>query len=297
MPGYGDTSFYGEFNYKQDVGGGVQDDGETDFLICNKINAYSGKCLRYGVHPLQHGQGYSVFRNRAVPEAWIWPEPQADPLAVVDNKGQMRYIILDETTGKWHEIGTRQGPAGTDVVPSYQDKIEGEYQGSEIPCALKLREHTSDREHKKLEHNETHVGFRPQKEESKGVAGYGANGLRTGFELNVELYKDGNLTEDAIAMNVPLEGDVVVDRKTEARRLQVGLVTTTSEFRLTYADQCYVQKDAAEVNKAMSEHTWQAEFAAPLVWLTRGQDAAINQATGEAMDGSYFDDVTGPESV
>ena len=293
MPGYGDIDFYGDLNYKQDGMGG---DGETDFLIQNRITAYSGKCIRFAVRPDQ-GQGYAFYKNRAVPEAWIWPEPQSDPLCVFDNKGQPRYIILDEVTGKWHEIGTRQGPIGTDVTPVYEDKADGDYQGTEIPCAIKLRENTSDREHKKLEHNETHVGFRPHDEAHKGVTGYGANGLRAGFELNVEAYKDGNLTADAEAMAVPLEGDVVFDRKVEARRLQTGLVTNASEFRLTYADQYYVQKDAAESRKAMTEHSMQAEFAEPLVWLTRGDGMTVNRATGVACSGTCFSSTSGPEAT
>jgi hypothetical protein len=293
MPGYGSTTFYGDEAYKQDVMSG---DGEIEFLIQNRITAYSGKCLRFAVKADQ-GQGYSFYKNRSQPEAWIWPEPQSDPLMVIDNQGQPRYIILDEVTGLWHEIGTRNGPAGTAVSPVYEDKKDGEYQGTEIPCAIKLREHTADREHKKVEHNETHVGFRPQDEANKGAAGYGSNGLREGFELNVEAYKDGNLSTDAEALAVPLEGDVVFDRKVEARRLQIGLLTNTSEFRATYVDQYYVQKDAAETNKAMSEHEFQAEFAEPLVWITRGENPKVNQANGEELDGDYFDDVIGPESV
>jgi len=114
MPGYGEIAPYGSLTYKQDL--------DQTFLTANKINAYTGVCLGYALRPDQ-GQGYAFLMNRAVPEAWIWPEPMSDPLNILDAKNQKRYLVLDEVTGHWYEIGTRNGPKNSGLIAAYQDKM------------------------------------------------------------------------------------------------------------------------------------------------------------------------------
>ena len=90
MPGYGDVAPYGDLDYKQDA--------VESFAIENKINAVTGRCLRLAIKEDQ-GQGYSIYKNATVPEAWIWPEPQSVPITVYDNNNHARHLVLDERKG------------------------------------------------------------------------------------------------------------------------------------------------------------------------------------------------------
>lgn len=286
MPGYGEIDDYGSLDYKQDLA--------SNFLIVNKINAITGVCLGYAVNPNQ-GQGYSFLKNSAVPTAWIWPEPQAAALEIFDFENQQRYIILDEITGRWYEIGTREGPDNSGLNAVYQDKAGGQYAGVEIPCALKLREHIGGAEHKRKEHVETHAYLRPQREENKGASGYTADGFRLAQEFEIRAYIAGRMIEHARTKNIPLNGDFVFDRKTDDHRVQIGFNSTASEFRLAGMDQYYLEKDESATTKVMTEHNWQVEFNTPVLWVTRGPSPMIDRATGLTGTGDYFSEIIGPD--
>ena len=286
MPGYGEIAPYGSLDYKQDL--------DQTFLTANKINAYTGVCLGYALTADQ-GQGYAFLMNRSVPEAWIWPDPMSDPMNILDSKNQKRYLVLDEITGRWHEIGTRNGPKNSGMVAAYQDKMSDRYAGTEIPCGLKLREHIGRAEHEWVEHIETHAYMRPQAEENQGKAGYTADGYRMAQEIEIRGYKHGEIAESARTKDVPLEGDFVFDRRLKDHRVQIGFFTSASEFRLAGLDQYYLLADESATTKAMSEHNWQNEFASPWLWLSRGPNPTVNRATGATLTGSYFSLVDGPD--
>lgn len=288
MPGYGELGTYGSLVYKQEL--------EAATLTNNKINATTGVCIGYGVND-EHGQGYSFLLNRTVPTAWIWPDPMSDPLTILDENNNKRCLVLDEITGHWYEIGTRNGPTNSGLVAAFQDKMSDQYAGAEIPCGLKLREHIGKAEHEFVEHIETHGYLRPQDEANKGLSGYTLLGMRQAFELEYRAYVNGNLTESARTKNVPLGGDAVFDRNVKDHRVQIGFFTTTSEFKLAGLDQYYLLHDEAAVNKAMSEHGWQTEFGNPFLWVTRGPNPMLNRATNTNLTGSYFSVVDGPDNV
>ena len=291
MPtGYGNVDTYGNLGYKQDG----QSAGEM-FSVANKINPSTGFCLSYAVRPDQ-GQGYAFIDNSNDPTAWIWPEPISDPLSVVDTFDQTRYIVIDELTGQWWELGTREGPDNSDLRASYLDK-ETSYGGVEIPCEIRLREHTADAEHKIKEHVETHAYVRPQLAENKGNADYRADGMREAQAFEIDAYLNGALTPGARTKNVPENGDFVFDRILDAQRIQIGFKSSASEFLLTGMDQYYLTKDESQTRKAMSEHNWQAEFESPLLWLSRGPNPQINRATGTNFGGSFFSQVMGPDGI
>lgn len=289
MPlGYGQVDTYGSLQYKQDL--------EASFLTQNKINAQTGVCIGFAAKKTQ-GQGYQFLRNRAVPEAWIWPDPQSDPLEVVDQRNNLRYLVLDEVTGHFYEIGTRKGPANSGISEAWEDKASDGYAGIEIPCGLQLRDHIGRAEHETIDHVETHAYLRPRHRENKGAAGYTADGFRPAQEFEIRGYKDGNVAENMRTKDVPLNGDFVFDRGVaDSKRFQIGLFTSASDFRITGMDTYYLLIDESETQKAMSEHGWQREFAAQGIWLTRGPNPLINRATGAAVGGGFFSMVTGPDN-
>jgi hypothetical protein len=285
--GYGEVDTYGELTYKQDL--------ESTFLTQNKINATTGVCIGYDVKAAQ-GQGYKFLRNSSVPEAWIWPDPQSDPLEIIDARNNLRYLILDEVTGRFFEVGTRRGPNNSGISEVWMDKVTGNYAGVEIPCGLQLRDHTGRAEHETIEHVETHAYLRPRHRENKGADGYTADGFRPAQEFEIRGYKDGDIAENMRTQDVPLNGDFVFDRNiADAKRFQVGFFTKASDFRLAGMDTYYLLIDESESRRAMTEHGWQDEFATPSIWFCRGPNPLVDRATGEATTGTLFDTVDGPD--
>lgn len=293
MAGYGQVGAYGELGYKQDVSLSA----DTNFAIQNKINAVTGRCIRFAVKPDQ-GQGYSVYKNSAIPNAWIWPEPQSVPITVYDGNRHARHLVLDEKTGRWYEIGTRNGPANSNLIASYLDKDAEDYSGTEIPCEAQFREDIARNEHMKIEHIENHQYVRPQNKNNQGASGYNAFGLRPQQEIEIDIYRDGVLVEFARTRDVPIGGDYVFDRRTRGNRLRIGFKTATSEFRLTSNDRYYLQIDENATRKEMTEREWQEELMNDLgVWISRGADPTTNLGNGTTMSGG-FDSVTqGPDGI
>jgi hypothetical protein len=285
LNGYGEGGYYGQYPYKGDF--------EGEGFVQNYINRYTGICLRYAVMPTQ-GQGWSIYENG---ENWLWPEPRMPILTVYDASEQPRFIVLDETTGLWWEIGTRQGPAGSGITAIYQDKYNPPYQGAEIPCKIKFKEQTGPREHVKVQHMLSHIGMRPMNEDLRDTEGHTAKGYRNGFEVNYGLYKDGDLTPLTKTNDVPLPGDITVDRKVEGHRLQGEIDTTTSEFRLVGYNPEYLTKDKklSRSQGDMQEDGYEAEMDSPIFWLTRGINPILDLASESEVAGSYFSLVNGPD--
>lgn len=283
MPGYGTVAPYGQLNYKQDtVDGSVQS--------INRINKFTGKCIRYAVRPEQ-GQGFSFYENG---DSWLWPEPLCPPRTILTRTGLDRHIVLDEITGKWYEVGTRNGPQGSGINAIYVDK-DSSYGGAEIPCTIRARESRANLEHKKIEHLESHVRFRPNDEDNRNTTGHDANGYRSAFEVNFRLYKDGEQDFFAVSKGVDLNSDIVVDRRREGNRIQPEIATSTSEFKLVGWDSYYNILDKSTVNETSNEQDWQDELSVPVLWVTRGPTPELNRASGVSLDGSYFSTISGPD--
>jgi hypothetical protein len=219
----------------------------------------------------------------------------SDPLTILDARNQTRYIILDEVTGHFYEVGTRNGPDGSGLVASYQDKASDQYAGVEIPCRLDLKEHIGQAEHEWVEHIETHAYLRQQEKGNKESSDYTSAGFRSAFEVEIRAYVAGNVAESARAHDVPLEGDIVFDRTIKDHRVQIGFNTTASEFRLSGMDQYYLLYDESATRKEMSEHGWQQEFSDPLYWISRGPSPSINRADSTTPTGTYATETDGAD--
>ena len=298
---YGSVVPYGEGLYK----GLPTISGETDLgtcyengtlcdgpdFKCNKINNITGTMMRFAFDKAQ-GQGWSFYENG---EHLVWPEIR--PISVVAENDQLLKFAIDELTGQIYEIQTRDGPLSSDVERTFVDK-EGEYGGHEIPTEIRFREDVAAEDHKQLENREKHFSIRPHDEEMKGTTGHTAQGFRNAFENNISTLINGEIeTEEAITKDIPLNGDIVYDKKVRARRQQTKFYTTTSSYKLVKRIEYYDVNDERGTveERTMKESEWQDEMFDPVFWLTRNKSLLTDQATGVACGGSYFDEITGPD--
>jgi hypothetical protein len=149
-----------------------------------------------------------------------------------------------------------------------------------------------------LRHLQSQFHLRPQSEANKNAPGYTANGMRDAQEVSVKVYKNGNLIQDSGSNKIPNKAVVVFDEFIEDERIQLELSGTASELRCVAhsTDYEYQDKRGWPSEITMEESDYQAELSRPLVWISRGVDPTINQATGEApASGSIFSQTTGPD--
>ena len=294
MSGYGENGAYGEGDYKGEVvnsstGGSSLLDG----FPANKINYLTGACLRLGIRP-DHGLGWSYYQNG---ERWLWPMPNIKPISIIDDNGHRRFLVMDEITGRYFEYPTRNGPTGSGMEESWRDK-DSQYGGAEIPCYIKWKEYIGDREHMKVNHIEGHVNIRPNDENDRKRTGYTDKGYRDGFKVDYSVYKDGELDKHAETKDIPDNGDLIFDRKSEGYRVQPRFDTTTSSFKITGIDPYYIVKNAAgnRSQRVMTEGNHQLTYCDPIFWISRGDNPLLDRATAETCDGTYFNVEKGPDS-
>ncbi len=287
--GYGSTGYYGQYSYKGEGGTYLS-------LVSNKINKLTGVCLRYAITEDQ-GQGWCFYSNDS---HWLWPEPLMKILTIYDGAEQPHFVVLDESTGLWWEIGTRQGPAGSGMVSVYEDKKTGNYAGAEIPCTVTRKEQTGPREHVKIRHMLGHIGMRPMFEKLQNVSGHTSRGYRNAFKVNYAIYRDGELMPLAETKDVPFPGDLTVDTMVEGHRLRERITTSASEWRLVELNPEYLLRDMklSRSQGEMQEDVYDNELATDMLfWISRGSNPLLERISGEIATGSYFSRANGPDGM
>jgi len=224
------------------------------------------------------------------------PSAKADTLRVFDDKGYEHALVYDSTDGLWYDITTREGPPGSGLSASWTDKA-GTDSGTDIQPMVFFKEDIGEQDYYKIQHVESHFGFRPEELELRGADGYDAEGFPTGFSVQMDMYADGErLNPSSTSVAVPLDGDIVTNYKVEARRIQTQITANKSRHKLIFRNQLYNEKDVAndpDSNK-QTEATYQAKLAAPLFWMSRGENLLLDRVSGAALSGAYSTDV-GPD--
>ena len=258
---------------------------QTD--IHNKINPENGECFRLAVEKHQ-GSLWSQYKGVNM----VWPEPLINAISFTDSSDNPRQVMFDARSGLFYEISTRIGPSGSGLVETYLDKDDGAGGGFEILPELKLREHIASLEQLAIEHLETHLYIRPN---IKGGA------FRSAFSVEGQLFKDGAVIFHSRTLIAPIDGDLVVDRKTEAHRIQILFKFGSSEFRITGTNTHYLSKDRSGSiqisDRITTEMKQQREYVDSLLWLSRGINQVLNRSIGVDMTGPVPVRVAGPDGV
>ncbi|MCP3682078.1 MAG: hypothetical protein GY861_05245, partial [bacterium] len=183
----------------------------------NPLPSLTDKCYRTPVRP-GDGFGPSEYTDSLNPgEDWIWPStekgtavgrtPEQREIALVLNaKTQELYRINDETV--------------------WRDRVGGSYRdGNIILSECHQKSYAAEAgEHVAIVHNETHSYFKPFKKNYKGATGFDENGLPAGFQVDMQMMKNGDQVYTKKTENVPPDGDIVFPEKLEARELQLRVV-------------------------------------------------------------------------
>lgn len=245
--------------------------------------AVTDDAMRYAYRSKQ-GVGWSFFGG----DDWVWPEARHGSLRLVDTTGELIQIVFDARTGLPYRIDR-------DV---WSDKKDGSYVGTEIETECRFKEDRGSAEHYFIESTEQHIHTRPYDEDLRGSSGHDAQGYRDNFTLGVGLLADGEQnTPAAYSQEVPIDGDIVHDRRVEAHRLQPYFTTSTSEYKVVRRRSYYIAKDRAAPpsKRTMSEMDWQGSLSDVSLWLSRGPNLILNRATGDDMNGTILAACNGPD--
>jgi PKD repeat protein len=250
--------------------------------------AYTNKCYRLATTA---NQGISITEYGG--DNWIWPPPCVGACKGYDGNDRTISIVLDNFTGKFYRVG---------ISDLWKDRQNWPYGGYDIPCKFKLKEHVGQAgEYEQIKHIESHVYSRPFWEDNRDEPGFNSDGFIDGFEMDLQMYENGNpMTPAAKIQSVPQYGDYVYRRREEARRLQLEILTNASAFRIIGANQqmlCIDKKASPLLNNPV-ESQYQREFMTPYFWISRDKSRpTLNRATGRTCSGTYDLLLAGPDTI
>lgn len=112
----------------------------------NAVNMTEGVCYRLAILSSQ-GWLWSKWGG----EAMVSPYPNTGGIRVSNAVDMPIQVMLDERTGKWHQINTFSGPAGSGLEETFTDKDD-----TEILCSVKGSRHFGSKQTDLLEHMESH---------------------------------------------------------------------------------------------------------------------------------------------
>jgi len=253
------------------------------------------KCLRFATDQTE-GEGWSEYTGND----WVHPGDSGGIVRLMDSNNVPRLLVIDRDDRKIWEHHTYDRREYLKSPPT--DKDEADTGGTEIawekwgPEEVVSREH----EHRKLEHDETHIYLRPDNTDNRGETGYDAAGIRSMQQISLEAYIDGEKTDyRSIARNVPDNGDIVfVGSKIENRRIQLVSKGTAGEARLTGVVHSFIAKMKAggPTERQMSEDTNMLTAMDNLVVFVTRTDYQYDRVTKGTLTGGYSR-VNGPDGV
>lgn len=257
-------------------------------------NLIAKKCYRLAINKSQ-GIGWSEFTGE-----WVWPSNPNDVYNYIDASNVERSFVKDWVRAKSYEIDTfnRQNYLG----PTYLDKdVSGT--GTEIATEDWLPEIMvpNNAGRSQLRHEVSKDSVRPLKWENRGATGYTASGLRTGQDLSLDVYVDGEkVTPAAYSSDYPEDADVTFKGvKISGERLQFVHKSTASEFRRvsTYHKLLTQPQVAPRLSRKDLQSGYQELMVSgKLIHITRGKTPFYDLVSKNVFSGSGTK-ITGPDGL
>lgn len=263
------------------------DDGLAETEIYGPVRVGDGEtvsevpvntCLRYATQ-MSNGEGWSEYNNAH----WVLPLYAQGVIKIRHD----RVVVLD-VDHKFYQIDT----GALDKAGVQDAEIAWEKHGRE-------EEVGPSTEHKHLQHDESHVGIRPEDPADRGASGYTATGQRNAQKLSLELYRDGErVTPIAVTNDFPEDGDVVFSGyHGKGQSMQLVLKGTAGEIEVTEINHSFIGDlgPGSVAQRTMQEHTIQSALMGDkLVHLSRGSRPLTNLRTGTVVTGTVTQ-IAGPD--
>jgi PKD repeat protein len=258
---------------------------KTAYITANSNSSTQREkvCLRYATEKSE-GEGWSEYSGAS----FLDPEDNWGVFPVLDEDGIPRTLVFDDNDQNCYEMDTYDRVS--DLKSPALDK-EG-VSNAAIAWEWWLPEYVANqiREDAKLELDTSHLFIRPQDTENRGKTGYTASGLRSGLDISLEIYVDGEkATPSARLQHIQENAEVVASGlKLEFRRIQPVWKGTEGEVQITAARHDFIVKPkAASVSeRTMDSHTVQLALATGKVFhVSRGKPLLLDRVTQRQIVG------------
>lgn len=241
------------------------------------------ECYRLALEP-QQGFGFSKLSGNY----WLRPDLGAKPLMIEDLNGNEILIVFDGTYSTANLMSTRQYTQldnlilDPDVYFSYTDE------GRSIAWICRLREDTASEENHNLRFLENYFFSRPEND----------NAYRAGQAITMKAYIDGNTDDTSFVSTTEPKSIMSFPHVVEARRIQMEISGTESEFIGTGVKTMYDVLNKRQAPTIVNEEdTFQSNLSTGKLWLTRSTQKMYNRFTNlPANTIGTFVDATGPDS-
>ena len=237
-----------------------------DGLISKKTN----KSFRYGLN-IEQGVGFSENTGR-----WPMPEFNIGAVNILDSDNYPHTVVIDYATGVFFNIGTLDGPNGSNIKKIYKDKVSvNNTDGFDISTEVKFKEDTGEFEKFLTEHLSGRYYLRPDKDSNKNQLGYDSKGFPEDIEFDSTITTDSSSVRDtATTKDINKLNEIVYDRKIEGHRLQTTFTSNMSGFQLVSRQNDYITKNIRSgFDNDISHETKQQMLLSEdlTYWLTRGK--------------------------
>jgi hypothetical protein len=258
-------------------------------LATSAYPAVTSRCIGHAIKPEQGIGFYEIPpENMPMPIAG-----GSGTLEVFDDDDQLHSLVFDYATLSWYDISTRDGAIGTDLVKTWTGK---DYTNFDRTVRFGEDKGTFEREFLRM--LQAMVYFRPTKPENIDYSGYDSAGYPTGMKVGMNLYADGKLVPTASAAAIPFDGVVKHDKKVDAHRISIELVSNMGDHQIVGKQADYDNsKRAVEPDKRLStELVLQKELAGFSLAPDFIAGTLRNRYNGVAIVSTGMTAVLGPES-
>jgi len=265
---------------------------ELEYILVDEVQLEAAiKCLRFATEQ-NEGYGWSEFGG----DDMVIPMDVHGAFTIKDDNGQNRDIVVDDDTFEIYEIDTCDRYTNTDASPLDKETTE-------ITAEKWEREETlsSVDEDKRIKHENSYIGIRPDDTNHRGAAGYGETGLRNAQQIDLEAYTNGEkIAPSAKAKKVVEYGRTIFTAmNVNDNRVQMVVKLATGQIHVASHVHNYLAIEGSPTPslRLPGDYDIIKELSTgKVLWLTRGGlNPLYNRCTHETLSGGTVTTIEGPD--
>ena len=282
---------------------GITTDYITEITVFEELSRTLGIGVNQSRQSLQYGadetQGYGWSENSG--DGHVWPDSKPSNLFIYNENGDHEQLVWDSVTGLPYVYDGRKLNTGSKVYEVFKDKVNPlkEDSGTEITSRIRFPEMTGSHESFAQRMSDISLFFEPMYRKDQDQPGFGENGLRDAFKVDLELYANEKLAKAAEAADVPLDRELFFDRFVEGRILQLAIEMKASQYRFTRMEAFLTNYDKARWidsnTRQMTERTKQDELSNFVQWYSRNCNGLVDLVTNQGTPFEDYEIVAGAD--
>ena len=214
---------------------------------------------------------------------WPIPEKNGGAIRIVDDKNQIRVLVLDRTDGVFYDV-TYGRHNNEDKI--FTDKTDMAGNGLDIEAEVAFKEDRGEHEKFTIENLANRFYVRPYEETNRNQNGFDDKGFIEDTEFESTIFVDGEPTTAAAKAGDMHGEEVVYDRRVEGKRLQTKFKSNKSGFQIVGRQQDYLVKNVNYLPdlRPGTEGDYQEEIQKDLIhWYTRSENPVLDRIERDTL--------------